>query len=193
MLKIHALAHSAKQHQRPEEECQSEQKIAGKSMFLLPYKKDADNERWKDYTGEVYAVSQRHNPRRESCSDVGTHNYGYCLSQGKQSGRNERHRHDRCCRRRLHGACNKRSGKHSAESVRGHPSKNVSQTRACHFLQGIAHHLHSVNKKSQRTEQFKNNVDSHFSVVVFYFRNKFTKICRKRPHRHGYKTVTNNH
>lgn len=60
----------------------------------------------------------------------------------------KRNRHNGSCRGTLNGTGNKGTCKHSRKSVGCHSAQNVAQLRSCHLLQGLTHHLHTIDEQS---------------------------------------------
>ena len=99
VFKVHRLTRRTQHDQREEHEGGAEEEVAHIAVLFLVDEHDAEQERRIDDIGQVNVVAQRHDPRRERCAYVGTHDDRDGLRQRQQSCRHERHGHHRRCRR----------------------------------------------------------------------------------------------
>ena len=82
---------------------------------------------------------------------MGTHDDADGLDEREQSGVDEGDGHQCSGSRTLHGCGYKHTGEHTGETVGGHSTKDVSQLRTRHLLQGFAHRLHTEHQQRERT------------------------------------------
>ena len=155
MLQVECLSRITQKNQREKEESDTEEEVTDVTPFLTINQHDAQKEGREHHDGQVDIVAERHNPSRERGADVGTHDDRDGLCQGEKTGVDERNRHHSGGRGTLHGAGNKCTREHTCEPIGGHRPENVSQLRSRHFLQSLAHHLHSVDEQRQRSENLK--------------------------------------
>ena len=127
MLKVEVVARCAQQDKGEEEKSDAEEKVANVAESLGIDEDDAHEESREHGHGEVHVVAQGHDPRRERCADVSTHDDGDGLCQREKSGIDEGHSHHRGGRRGLHGAGDKRTCEHTCQAVCCHGSEDVSE------------------------------------------------------------------
>ena len=94
-------------------------------------------------------TGQGQNPGGDGGTDVGTHDYAYCLIEGQKSGIYETNHHYRGGRRGLYNGRDAKAREHALEGVGGHGGKKTSQFVARGFLQARTHQVHAVEEHAQ--------------------------------------------
>ena len=89
VLKVEVGARCAQQDKGEEEKSDAEEEVANVAESLGIDEDDAHEESREHGHGEVHVVAQGHDPRRERCADVGTHDDGDGLCQCEKSGIDE--------------------------------------------------------------------------------------------------------
>ena len=92
-------------------------------------------------------------------TDVGTHNDGNGLYEGKQACIHKGNRHQRGSSRTLYGSGDEHTRENARETVGGHSAKDMTQLRTSHLLKGFTHGLHTEHEERERTQKFENNPD----------------------------------
>ena len=97
MLQIECLTSTTQQHKSKEKEGNTKEEITHITASLTVNEDDSKEESREDNQRKVDIETQRHNPCRESCTDIGTHNDRNSLRKGKKSGIHKAYRHNSCC------------------------------------------------------------------------------------------------
>ena len=156
-----------------QQEGKTEEEIAEIAVLADLDQDDADKEGRPHDIDDVEGEAGGHDPRAHRRADVGPHDNRDGLSEGKQGRIHERDRHDggrggRLDRYGHQGAC-----RHAGEPVRGHRAQQVTQLRARHLLEGLAHHLHSEYQEGDRAQELQGNQHVCRIMVQRYTRRSF--------------------
>ena len=130
-----------------EEETDTEQELAQHALLVQVHENDTDEERRVDEVRDVEREPEAHDPCRYRRTDVGAEDNRDGLHERKEPRINKRDRHQRGGGRTLYRGCNEHAGEHSRETVRGHGSEHMSELRTGHFLQSLAHGLHTEHEQ----------------------------------------------
>ena len=147
--------------EREEQERQAEQEVAEIAAFARLDEDDRDQKHRPDHVRNVERKAGGHDPRAHGGSDVRAHDNGYRLAERQQGRVHERHCHNGGCSRRLYGHGHQRACSHAGEAVGRHLAQQVAQLRSRHFLQGLAHHLHTVDEQGYRAQKLKSDKKIH--------------------------------
>ena len=149
MTEVHFLSGSAECGNGKEHECDAEEEVAYVALFLTIDEQQGYEENGEHDVRHVEIEAQCHNPCRECSADVGSHDYGDGLCQCEQSGVDKRYGHHRRGCGRLHRCCYEHTGQQTGEAVGSHGSQDMAQLRACHLLECLTHHLHTIDEEGK--------------------------------------------
>ena len=165
LTQMHLRSRHAEGSQTQQQEWQTKQEVADISVFLQIDQDDTHEEGRIDSTGDVERHTSWHNPCRQRGSDVSTHNDRDGLSQRQEPGIHKRDCHHRRCCRRLDRCRYQHTCQHTCKTIGSHCTKDVSQLRTRHLLQGFTHWLHTKHQKGEWTQKLKNNPNRHKDLL----------------------------
>ena len=75
------------------------------------------------------------------------------LLEAHKAGIHKTHHHHSGGTRTLDKGCNSDTCQHTGDTVLGHYAQNIAESVARNFLQPLAHHLHSIEEKTDGTKE----------------------------------------